>query len=80
MKYRWTKVGSFRNGLGEGTITYANDKNDILIESRRRAIPHSGRSGHWFYTSYFVIDSKNGRETERETLAGAKELAEGMGT
>lgn len=78
MKFKWTKVGSFRNGLGEGTITYANDKNDTLIESRRRAVPHSGRSGYWFKLSYFVVE-RSGKETECETLLEAKELAEGVG-
>lgn len=78
MKFKWTKTSILRNQLGETSIAYANNKNDTLIESRRRAVPHSGRSGYWFYTTYFVVE-RSGKETECRTLMEAKELAEGVG-
>lgn len=73
---KWTKTGK-RVGPDGTTIIYSLSGTDITVESRKRHIPHSGRSGTWGHTSYFVL--KDGKEiTEKYSLADAKEYAVGL--
>lgn len=73
---RLIKTGK-RIGPEGTTIYYRVPGHPIEIESRKRHIPHSNRSGTWDYTSYFVL--KNGEEVkEMNTLRDAKEYVEEM--
>ena len=71
---RWERVGITMKGSGEKTIRYRSSDGRFCIESRRKPIPHSGRSGVWFRTTYFLLD--RGTETEFITLKEAREEAE----
>lgn len=56
MKADWKDVGTEYLVDGEKNIFYANpDYPGIVIESRKRHIPHSGRSGYWMHTSFAVV-------------------------
>lgn len=58
MKADWKAVGTECLENGEKTIIYANPAYPgMVIESRKRNIPHSGRSGYWMHTSYAVVTS-----------------------
>ena len=72
---KWVKTGRSVRGTGETTTFYESDNGQFRIESRKRAIPHSGREGSWMHTTYFLIDS-NG-EKEYWSLKDAKNAAEG---
>lgn len=72
----WIKTGKTVNADGT-TITYSAEGCDWIIESRKRHIPHSGRSGTWDHTTYWVLE--NGNELkECYSLKDAKEYAEGI--
>lgn len=72
---KWIKTGKVVNASGSTTITYRLEGTPYTVESRKRPIPHSNRSGTWNHTSYFVL--KDGAEmAEKHTLANAKEYAE----
>lgn len=73
---RWKKVGRNIKANGEGTITYQAEGTGLTIESRKRAIPHANRDGHWMHTTYFLIDGD--KETEYQLLCLAKSAAERM--
>lgn len=70
----WEKIG--RNVNAEGTTTtYRLAGTQMIVQSRKRHIPHANRSGTWDHTSFFVID--NGVEVaEKCRLQDAKEYAE----
>lgn len=71
---KWTRLGRTISPEGTDTI-YGLDGTDITVESRKRHIPHSGRTGTWDHTTYIVVDK--GRDIiERYTLQDAKEYAE----
>lgn len=56
MKADWKKVGTECLENGEKTILYANPAYPgLVIESRKRNIPHSGREGTWSHTSYVLV-------------------------
>ena len=56
-------------------ITYFGLGTSLEVQSRKRQVPHNGRSGTWEFTSYFVVE--NGREIkELYSLKEAKEYAE----
>jgi hypothetical protein len=71
---RWERAGITVKGSGEKTIVYRASDGNFRIESRRKPVPHSGRSGVWFRTTYFLLDC--GTETEFITMKEAKEEAE----
>ena len=75
---QWIATGR-RVGSEGTTITYTGyrDGKDsgLLIESRRRHIPHSNRGGTWDHTSYFVLRGEN-ELIEKQTLRDAKQYAE----
>lgn len=74
MSITWVKTGKSVSAEGT-TITYQGVGTDLSIESRKRHIPHAGRSGTWDHTTYFVL--KAGKELkERYSLRDAKEWAE----
>ena len=72
----WKKID--RNENAEGTtITYASDMygKTLLIQSRKRHMPHASGIGTWDHTTYFVI--YNGVDLkECWSLKDAKECAE----
>ena len=72
----WEKVG--RNVNREGTtITYRLKGTELIVQSRRRAIPHANGIGTWDHTSYWVMDG--GTEImEKWRLSEAKALAEAI--
>lgn len=68
----WIKINKNVNADGT-TITYQHKDNPwLVIQSRKRHIPHANRSGTWDHTTYWVLI--NGVE-EREfySLRDAKE-------
>jgi hypothetical protein len=71
----WTKTGRTVYGDGATTIRYQADGTDLVIESRKKAIPHAAKGGCWFHTSYFLI-RPDGTEKEYWTLKDAKAAAE----
>lgn len=74
MASNWIRAG--RTVSAEGTtVTYQAAGTAFTVESRKRHIPHAGRSGTWDHTSYFVLH--DGEELiERYSLKDAKEYAE----
>jgi len=78
-KKPWTIMATaVKASTGEKTIWYESPDSKVVIESRKRAIPHANRSGVWYRTTYFVV-SPDGTEKEYMTLGRAKEAAEEMG-
>lgn len=75
MPIQWKKVEKTVNREGT-TITYQDTKNPwLIIQSRKRHIPHANGSGTWDHTTYFVLE--NGNELkECYSLRDAKEYAE----
>ena len=72
----WEKIGRTVNREGT-TITYRLQGTEILVQSRKRQIPHSNRGGFWWHTTYFVID--HGEEiAEKQSLTDAKKYAEAV--
>ena len=70
----WEKIGRTVNREGT-TITYRLQGTEILVQSRKRHIPHANGSGTWDHTSYFVLD--HGEEiAEKQSLTDAKKYAE----
>lgn len=70
----WKKTGRTVSDNGESTTYYESDDGRFRIESRKRNIPHSNRSGYWQHTSYFLI-REDGGEKEYWSLKDAKEAA-----
>lgn len=72
-----TKIDRSENENGT-TITYAvNGSKTVLIQSRKRHIPHTNGIGTWDHTSYWVMVSGHDVK-EKNTLKDAKEFAEGF--
>lgn len=69
----WKKTGRSVKANGESTTYYSNGT--YQIESRKRAIPHSGRPGCWMHTTYFLI-RPDGTEKEYYSLKDAKEAVQ----
>ena len=70
----WEKIGRTVNRDGT-TITYRLQGTEILVQSRKRHIPHANGGGTWDHTSYFVLD--HGEEiAEKWRLEDAKKYAE----
>ena len=70
----WEKIDRTVNREGT-TITYRLKGTEILVQSRKRHIPHANGSGTWDHTSYFVLD--HGEEiAEKQSLTDAKKYAE----
>ncbi|MBR0178886.1 MAG: hypothetical protein IJQ03_00430 [Firmicutes bacterium] len=74
MKLRWKMIGKVVRANGESTITYQAEGTDLLIESRKKAVPHANGIGHWMHTAYFLIDGD--KETEYGLLCLAKSAAQ----
>jgi hypothetical protein len=74
----WIKLSTTIKSSGEKTIRYESFRNPNMIESRKMAIPHSGRSGFWYRTTFFLI-RPDGTEKEFYSLRAAKEAAEKEG-
>ena len=72
---KWIKTSLTIMGNGEKTIKYRANGIKAWIESRKKAIEHSNRSGVWFHTTYFVC-YEGGIEKEYWTLKDAQEAAE----
>lgn len=73
MSDKWALVGKTYKGNGASTLRY--ECGDVAIESRKIAIPHNGREGSWFYTSYWLI-LPDGTEKEYHTMKDAKAAGE----
>ena len=72
---KWKRTG--KEVTAEGTtITYSSQDTPLIIESRRRHIPHSGRAGTWDHTTYCLVDLEKRVAREFYSLADAKEFAE----
>lgn len=69
----WDKIGTKIYANGERTVTY--QFLSMMIESRRRIVPHANRPGGWLNTTYFLI-WPDGYEEEYHTLREAKEAGE----
>lgn len=75
IKLRWQKTGKEVKANGEGTITYEAKGTDLIIESRKIAIPHANNyPGYWICPKYVLIDGD--KETEYSLLCLAKKAAE----
>ena len=75
IKLRWQKTGKEVKANGESTITYEAKGTDLIIESRKIAIPHANNyPGYWMHTTYFLIDDD--QEIEYQLLCLAKKAAE----
>lgn len=72
VKVTWTKTGRTVYDNGETDVIYTSG--DYRIESRKRRIPHNGRSGYWMHTTYHL--SGPGVSGEYQTLRDAKAAAE----
>ena len=73
---KWAKISKSVNKEGT-TIRYCTPGCPVIIESRRRHIPHAnGRPGTWDYTSYFVVNPVTNLEHELHSLTDAKDFAE----
>lgn len=74
MAIKWTKARKEVTAVGT-TITYTGEGTDLIIQSRKRHIPHANGEGTWDCTSYFVV--RDGVDLkERWSLRDAKEYAE----
>lgn len=71
----WSKISRNVNAEGEVTITYQGAGTDLLIQSRKRNIPHANREGFWQHTTYVVM--RHGDDLHAfVTLEDAKKFAE----
>lgn len=70
---KWIMVRKTWRDDGSRTIRYECE--NVAIESRKIAIPHNGREGSWFYTSYWLI-LPDGTEKEYHTMKDAKAAGE----
>lgn len=77
MAFEWKKTGKEITSAGT-TITYSAEGCGWIIESRKRHIPHSGRSGTWDHTTFAVILPGNPPLLiwEAQTMKDAKEYIE----
>ena len=73
---RWKKMGKEVKASGESTVFYESDNGKFQIESRKKAIPHANREGHWMHTTYYLIHDD--KEEEFDLLCLAKKAAERM--
>ena len=70
----WRTIGKNVNREGT-TITYWSGGVNVLVQSRKRHIPHANGEGTWDHTSYFVL--KDGEDVaEYWRLSEAKKHAE----
>lgn len=70
----WVRSSRVVNKEGT-TVTYFGLNTKVLIQSRKRHIPHTNGVGTWDNTTFWVID--HGREVQIfYTLKEAKEFAE----
>lgn len=74
---KWSKIDRTVNSEGT-TITYAAEglNRIILIQSRRRHIPHANGIGTWDHTTYHIIAAGMEAPSYYRTLGEAKEAAE----
>ena len=70
----WEKIDRTVNREGT-TITYRLKGTEILVQSRKRHIPHANGIGTWDHTSYWVL-SDGVELKEKMRLMDAKEWAE----
>lgn len=82
MATKWIRTGKKVTPEGS-TITYEQVDHPIgqseyywFIESRKRHIPHSGRSGTWDHTTYAVLMPGGFLINEFQSLKNAKEFVE----
>lgn len=75
MAATWIKIEKSANQDGT-TITYQHKDNPwLIIQSRKRHIPHANGIGTWDHTTYFVL--VNGVEEKQcYSLRDAKEYCE----
>ena len=74
---KWEKIEKTVNAEGT-TITYEAEgtNRQLIVQSRKRHIPHANRPGTWDHTTYHVI--VRGQEAPRcwQSLTDAREAAE----
>jgi len=76
-KINWTKQS--KTVSEDGTrIVYDGEGTDLVIISDKRRIPHAGRDGYWYHTTFILHDVITDWGKEFWTLKDAKECAEQM--
>lgn len=76
MLYVWKSTGDNRAADGTHTITYEANGCPLIVQSRRRPIPHANGKGTWLHTSYWVLNPVTGEEKEYYRLRLAQRAAE----
>lgn len=72
---KWIKTGKTVSKEGTDIRYESPDLPGVMIESRKRHIPHAGGRGTWDHTTYFLI-RPDGSEKEYWALKDAKAAAE----
>ena len=72
----WRKLGRLDCGNGESIVIYMSNDDRWKIESRRERIPHSNRSGYWYKTWYYLINTETRHEKQYCRLIDAQKAAE----
>lgn len=70
----WIRTGRTVNTEGT-TITYAGLGTTMLIQSRKRHIPHANGVGTWDHTTYWVMNGSKDIK-QQYALRDAKDWAE----
>lgn len=72
----WKRTGRVARDDGSGVTTYTakGKKREYIIESRKNAIEHVGRSGVWYHTKFYLFAGTI--EREFSTLKMCKHFAE----
>jgi len=78
MAAKWNrKDWGMRDGVS--VQVYWTEGNDIwTVESRKKAIPHAGREGVWYHTSFYAINNETKEEKEFCTRKDAFAYVEGL--
>lgn len=73
----WKKTAKTVSAEGT-TIRYEAKGTPMVIESRKRHIPHANGVGTWDHTTYAILFKGELKVAEKQTLKDAKESVERM--
>lgn len=79
---KWIKIDRNVNADGEVTITYRGEGTPLLLQSRKRNIPHANGVGCWQATTYVVMRDGEDlieKHTRRDAEVWAHQYAERRG-